>query len=76
MAIKPGNGNCPQCGGEQHCPCQNCAARNAGKVTWKWDETGEIIACGHCGFAAHADQWMYWEDVRPAYSANRDQGPT
>lgn len=49
---------CPKCGGEQLCPCANCADRNAGKVTWKWDDSGEIISCGHCGWTAHADEWM------------------
>lgn len=50
--------SCPKCGEAQHCPCVHCAKRSAGKVVWKWDETGEIISCGHCGFTTSADEWM------------------
>ena len=49
---------CPECGGEQNCPCSNCTSQNVGKVPWKWDDTGEIISCGHCGYTAHADRWL------------------
>lgn len=49
---------CPKCGGEQLCPCVNCARENSGKVVWVWQKDGETIACGHCGFLASADQWM------------------
>lgn len=48
--------SCPKCGGAQECPCANCAERNAGKVVWKWDETGEVISCGHCGHTMHAEK--------------------
>lgn len=57
----PLRGGCPNCGGEQLCPCKNCAPGNAGKVMWRWDETGEIISCGHCGHSGHVDQWMDWD---------------
>lgn len=57
---KPQDG-CPKCGQEQFCPCKNCADRNAGKVVWKWTPDGECISCGHCGFTAHADQWLDFE---------------
>lgn len=58
--------SCPKCNGEQHCPCRNCKERNAGKVVWKWDETGEIISCGHCGYTLHADDWLAidWEQMK------------
>lgn len=57
MAASNDDG-CPKCGGEQLCPCKNCRPLHPDKVMWKWDETGEIISCGHCGFAAHADDWL------------------
>ena len=50
--------NCPRCNGDQHCPCRNCAKDNKGKVTWKWDASGELISCGHCGYTMHADGWL------------------
>lgn len=66
-ASRPG---CPRCAGEQNCPCSNCIDDNAGKVLWEWIEGGEVIKCGHCGYAAHADHWMDLEgqfyDRRPA----------
>jgi len=52
---------CPKCGGEQLCPCENCKPDHPDKVMWKWDETGEIISCGHCGLAAHSDWWLDWQ---------------
>jgi hypothetical protein len=48
---------CPKCGGAQFCPCKNCLPNHPDEVVWKWDATGEIISCGHCGFSAHADSW-------------------
>lgn len=51
---------CPECGGEQNCPCEHCAKRNAGKVVWRWVD-GDLIACGHCGLTAHEGQWLDWE---------------
>lgn len=49
---------CPTCNNEQYCPCKNCAAKNAGKVTWKYiDPEIPIIACGHCGLQKTADEW-------------------
>lgn len=49
---------CPKCGGEQLCPCANCAPSHPDKVMWKWDEAGEIISCGHCGHTMTADSWL------------------
>ncbi len=49
---------CPKCKEPQHCPCKHCKERNKGKVLWKWDDSGEIISCGHCGHAMHADGWL------------------
>ena len=48
---------CPECGNEQHCPCDHCRAEHQREIVWEWDKTGEIISCGHCGYSAHADQW-------------------
>lgn len=55
---------CPNCGGVQLCPCENCVAHlPEGAVTWKWDDTGELCSCGHCGFTMHVDGWddLVWQ---------------
>jgi len=49
---------CPVCGGAQLCPCSNCAPDHAEEMMWKWDESGELISCGHCGHTMHADGWL------------------
>ncbi len=49
---------CPECKETQYCPCDCCKDRNKGKVVWIWDDSGEIISCGHCGHAMHADGWL------------------
>lgn len=53
---KHGKG-CPECGGEQLCPCESCVSRHFDQIMWKWDEIGEFISCGHCGHTMHADEW-------------------
>lgn len=60
---------CPKCNEAQYCPCENCAKRSAGKVVWKWDDTGEIISCGHCGHTMSADDWMDHDMAQ--YNASR-----
>lgn len=57
LADNFGHG-CPVCGGSQLCPCTNCAPAHPAEVMWKWDKTGELISCGHCGHTMHADVWM------------------
>lgn len=57
MADNFGHG-CPVCGGAQLCPCANCKPLHAEEVMWRWDETGELISCGHCGHTMHADRWQ------------------
>lgn len=47
---------CPKCGGEQHCPCENCAERNEREVIWIWKN--EDIECGHCGYTMNCNAWM------------------
>ncbi|MBC8184934.1 hypothetical protein H8E88_27900 [candidate division KSB1 bacterium] len=40
---------CPECQGEQCCPCKNCAKLNADKPTWIWVTGNGPIKCSHCG---------------------------
>jgi hypothetical protein len=48
---------CPKCGGEYHCGCASCSARNTdGKVLSKPD--GDYDTCGHCGHRMHDDMWL------------------
>jgi hypothetical protein len=54
---------CPRCGHRFVCGCNSCRERTRGQIRWKWID-GEIEACGICGLAAHADQWLdeeYWQ---------------
>jgi phage terminase large subunit GpA-like protein len=54
--------NCPKCGAEQLCPCNNCSTKNAGKVTQKWhDENLQRISCGHCGLTLSEEEWTDFE---------------
>lgn len=48
---------CPKCQGEQHCPCQSCADKNHGKVTWIWVTGNGPIKCGHCGHTMSCGEW-------------------
>ena len=50
--------NCPKCRGKQHCPCDNCATKNKGKITWKWVTGNGPIECGHCGHTMGMGDWM------------------
>lgn len=61
---------CPNCGGEQHCPCKTCKPRSAGKVVWSWI-MGEDIMCGHCGYVNSADWWF--DDSMRQYEAQKAQ---
>jgi len=49
---------CPRCGQLLHCGCTHCAKRNNGRITYKYQENGEVMFCGRCGLAAHADWWL------------------
>jgi len=50
---------CPKCGKPQNCPCKSCRDYSSKDVvTWIWDETGELITCGHCGITKTADWWL------------------
>ena len=60
---------CPICGGAQLCPCENCAPRHCAEIMWKWDDTGELISCGHCGHTMHADGWLELDSQRFSSSA-------
>ena len=51
---------CPNCQGEQHCPCKNCKDKNRGKVTWIWVTGNGPIECGHCGYIMSYSEWE-WE---------------
>ena len=53
--------NCPKCGYPQYCGCESCRKTGLlpkGIKPYVWDETGELISCGNCGFTMHADGWL------------------
>lgn len=52
---------CPKCGGEQYCPCKNCAEKNKDKVTWIWKTGNGPIECGHCGHIMDMGTWYKLE---------------
>lgn len=52
---------CPNCSGEQHCPCENCKERNKDKITWIWITVNGPIECGHCGHTMSFGEWLMEE---------------
>ena len=56
---------CPKCKKPQYCPCEACKERDRQEIVWKWHDDGEILECGHCGHAMHADGWLQeeWDQI-------------
>ena len=48
---------CPNCGGEQYCPCPSCRERHGQEIVWKWVTGNGPVACGHCGHIMSTDEW-------------------
>jgi hypothetical protein len=66
---------CPKCKEPQHCPCLHCIIdRSKGKVVWKWHPNGEVLECGHCGYAMHADGWLdeEWKQIMEGKEPNSE----
>jgi hypothetical protein len=66
---------CPKCQNPMECPCENCRDRlPEGVQPWRWID-GEVMACSACGFAAHADQWLYIEADQIMQAPNASSTP-
>lgn len=52
---------CPECDGEQFCPCKHCILTDKQVVTWIWVTPDGPIACGHCGLIMTVDEWALVE---------------
>jgi hypothetical protein len=50
---------CPKCGNPQYCGCDECKDKiPKGIKPYKWDNTGEMLSCGKCGFTKQAEWWI------------------
>lgn len=49
---------CPKCGHRMKCPCAICMVRHGEERPWVWQENGEDIACGGCGYTMNANDWL------------------
>ena len=50
---------CPKCGYPQYCGCDSCKGfLPEGIKPYKWDESGELISCGNCGYTMSQDEWL------------------